>query len=196
MMAVSVNYREVYRYHRRVKGKPRERLVLYSLRLLLGPDFTVRRIPGRVQAESKEHTPDLTVSYRGRFIAQVEVTGTELPFCQMRISKIFVLPTKAEYGRKLGKHYIYAYFNDAEFPTGEWLLWLNGEDLAKAIAYADKWTGETEHGVLESYYLVPKRKFNGGRGGYGLVSLAHYIRWLAGLELDPRADALVNFMPR
>jgi len=198
MMAVSVDYREVYKYHRRTKGKPRERLVLYSLRLLLRHDegFVVRRISGRRQAETREHVPDIAVFFRGREIAQVEITGTEVPFHEMKIKKIFVLPSKARYAEKLGERYVLAYFNDPEFPCGEWLLWIPGHELARAVAYADEWIGETTHGCIERYYLVPKRKFNGGRGGYGLISLAHYIRWLAGLELDPRADALVNFMPR
>ena len=191
---MAIRYRDVYRRHRRTKGKPRERLVLYSLRLLLGPEFTVRRVPGRVQARTPKHVPDLMVFYRGRCVAEIEVTGSELAFHEMKISKIFVLPTKAEYGCSIGKRYIYAYFNDAEFPTGEWLLWLDGEELAKVVAYADKWVGETGHGVLESYYLVPKKKFNGGEAGRGLISLVHYIRWLAGLVPDPNPLALANFM--
>ena len=74
-MAVSVSYREAYRHHRRVKGKPRERITLYLLRLLLGPDYTVRRVPVREQMASKEHKPDIRVFHRGRLIAEVEVTG-------------------------------------------------------------------------------------------------------------------------
>ena len=197
-MAVSVSYREAYRHHRRVKGKPRERLVLYSLRLLLhhGEGFVVRRISGRRQAETKEHIPDIAVFFKGREVAQVEVTGTEVPFYDMKVKGIFVLPSKARYAEKQGERYILVFFNDPEFPCGEWLLWIPGHKLVRAVAYADEWVGETVHGCIERYYIVPKRRFNGGRGGYGLVSLAHYIRYLAGLEFDPRADALVNFMPR
>ena len=191
--------REAYRWHRRERGAPRERLILYSLRLLLRDNgFVVRRIRGRTQAMTPEHIPDLMVRYRGRFVASIEVTGTELGWEQMKLKAVFVLPSKVEYGAKAGERYIYAYFNDWEFPTGEWLLWLNGRELARqadeAEARGDIWTGETCHGVIERYYMIPRKKFNGGEAGRGLISLAHYIRWLAGLVPEPDPWALANFM--
>ena len=197
----SISLRSTYKRHREEKGKPRERLVLYSLRLLLRDErgFTIRRIPGRRQAEDPRHIPDLAVFYRGRELAEVEVTGTDLAWREMILKGwIFVLPHKVEYGARLGKRYIYAFFNDAEFPTGEWLLWLNGQELAIQAHLAREadaiWEGKTRQGVFERYYMVPKAAFKGGQGGAGLVSLAHYIRWLAGLVRDPSPTALANFM--
>ena len=203
-MAVSstpISLRDIYRHHRRVKGKPRERLVLYGLRLLLRDEtgFTIRRIPGRVQAKDPRHIPDLAVFYKGHKLAEVEVTGTDIAWHRMVLQGwVFVLPHKVDYGAKLGKHYIYAFFNDAEFPTGDWLLWLNGRELAIQADLAEEagqiWQGETCHGVTERYYMVPKAAFKGGEAGRGLLSLAHYLRWLAGLVPDPNPLALVNFM--
>ena len=197
----SISLREIYRHHRRVKGKPRERLVLYSLRLLLGHEFTVRRIPAREQAESREHVPDIRVLHRSRPICEIEVTGLDIPWNALVLRGwIFVLPSKVRYAHKHGREYIFCVFNDAEYPVGEWLLWMPGDELASHAELARladlKWEGQTVHGVHEKFYMLPKHAFRDGKAGEGLVSLAHYIRWLAGLEADPRPDALVNFMAR
>ena len=200
-MAVSspISLREVYRYHRQVKGKPRERLLLYSLRLLLGPDFTVRRIRGREQALSKEHVPDLRVFYHSQLICEIEVTGLDIPWSKLKLGGwIFVLPSKVRYARKHGREYVFCVFNDAEFPCGEWLLWMPGNELAAHAELARlaelKWEGQTVHGVHEKFYMLPKKVFRDGEGGRGLLSLAHYLKWLAGLVPDPSPTALVNFM--
>ena len=191
--------REIYRHHRQVKGKPRERLILYSLRLLLGPDFTVRRIPAREQRTSPEHVPDIRVLHRSRPICEIEVTGLDIPWSMLKLKGwIFVLPSKVRYARKHGREYVLCIFNDAEYPTGEWLLWMPGNELAahaELARLADlKWEGQTVHGVREKFYMLPKRAFRDGKAGEGLVSLAHYLKWLAGLEKSPDMWALENFM--
>jgi len=169
-------------------------LILYSLRLLLGPEFTVRRVPTREQKNSREHVPDLRIFYRSRFLAEVEVTGTDIAWRRMILKGwIFVLPSKADYAMKRGAQYIYVFFNDAEYPDGEWLLWLHGHDLARhadlARSLGQVWRNKTIHGVEETYLMIPKRAFN-----TGLRSLVHYLKYLAGLVPDPRPTALVNFM--
>jgi len=196
---MAIRYRDVYRHHRRTKGKPRERLVLYSLRLLLGPEFTVRRIPTREQRNSPEHVPDLRVFYKSRLICEVEVTGLDIPWSKLKLKGwIFVLPSKVKYAHKRGREYVFCVFNDAEFPVGEWFLWMPGNELATHAELAKltdmKWEGRTTHGVQERFYMLPKGVFRNGDGGKGLLTLAHYIRWLAGLEADPSPTALVNFM--
>ena len=195
----SISLHGVYRYHRRTKGKPRERLVLYSLRLVLGSDFTVRRIPAYEQRNSSEHVPDLRVFYKSRLICEVEVTGLDIPWNKLKLKGwIFVLPSKVRYAHKRGREYVFCVFNDAEFPCGEWLLWMPGNELAAHAELARlaelKWEGQTVHGVHEKFYMLPKKVFRDGEGGRGLLSLAHYLKWLAGLVPDPNPLALVNFM--
>jgi len=89
-------------------------------------------------------------------------------------------------------------FNDAEYPAGEWLLWMPGNELAAHAELAKlaelEWEGQTVHGVHEKFYMLPKHAFRDGEAGKGLLSLAHYIRWLAGLVPDPNPLALANFM--
>ena len=200
--------RERYRGERKEKGAYRERFVLYGLRILLRPrhegeehlkGFVIRRIPGKKQRKSSRHLPDIYVRYRGHFIAEIEVTGTELAWHEMVLKgRVFVLPSKARYGARKGKRYIFAFFNDWEFPIGDWLLWLNGEELNKLILKEGEiWEGETRKGVWERYWHVPKEPFRGSGcpGGAGLLSLAHYLKWLAGLEKSPDMWALENFMP-
>jgi len=77
-------------------------------------------------------------------------------------------------------------------------IWMPGNELAahaELARLADlKWEGQTVHGVREKFYMLPKRAFRDGKAGEGLVSLAHYLKWLAGLEKSPDMWALENFM--
>jgi len=193
MMAVSVNYRDAYRYHRRIKGEPRELLIASALRLEF-PEFDIELIDPELQAKIPEHIPDIKVlNAKGELVAELEVTGTDIPWSHMRLNKVFVLPSKVEYARKLGQKYIYVYVNDGHlFSVQEpWLLWLPGPDLVRAAEFAERWTGQTSHSVVESYYLIPRKRFN--TNWYDLVA---YIRYLAGELADPNPWALANFMPR
>jgi len=192
-MAVSspISFEHAYRWHRKLKGVPRELLIASALCLEL-PEFDIEIVDPEVQARTQEHIPDITVLKDSKLVAELEITGTDLTWQEMRLrGKVFVLPSKVEYARKRGQRYIYVYVNDGHlFSTHEpWLLWLPGPDLARAADYADTWTGRTKHGKIEKYYIIPRRKFN--TDWYDLVD---YIRYLAGELANPNRWALENFM--
>jgi len=109
----------------------------------------------------------------------------------MKLKRLFVLPHKVEYAEGLSdpERYVLVFFNDAEFDVGEWALWIPGHELVRECSGAELWTGETCHGLVEQYYMLPRSAFQ-----IRLYRLAHYLRWLAGLEADPSPTALVNFM--
>jgi len=182
--------REAYRYHRELKGKPRELLIASALRLEL-PELDVELIDPELQAETDYHLPDIRVLRSSEMIAELEVTGSDIPWRYMKLDKVFVLPSKVEYARKRGQRYIYIYVNDGVlFSTQEpWLLWLPGPELVRAAEAAELWTGRTYHEVIERYYKIPRRKFN--TDWHDLVG---YIRYLAGELANPDPWALENFM--
>ena len=187
-----LSFREAYRYHRQLKGKPRELLIASALRLEL-PELDVELIDPELQAETNYHLPDIRVLRSSEIIAELEVTGSDIPWSQMRLAKVFVLPSKVEYARKQGQRYIYIYLNDGLlFSVQEpWLLWLPGPELVRAAEAAELWTGRTYHEVIERYYMIPRRKFN--TDWHNLVG---YIRYLAGELANPDPWALENFMAR
>ena len=184
--------RDIYRYHRMIKGEPREALVASALMLEL-PDYDIQPVEGELQARTPFHLPDIRVFKDGKMVAEVEVTGADIPWNQMRFkNKVFVLPDKVRYAEKAGERYIFVFINDAHlFGQDDWFLWLPGPDLVHEANMAELWTGRTTHGLIEQYYLIPRSKFK--KAWHELVA---YIRYLAGELADPNPWALANFMPR
>ena len=160
--------REAYRWHRRVRGKPRERALLYLLRLELGPDYKIRRVRAREQALSPEHRPDIRIWHHGRFVCEIEVTGLEIPWSQLKLrDTVFVLTTKAEYARQhpAPKRYIYVLVNDGV------LMALDPMDVAEQIRdVLDKARGYTE--LRASLLKLVKR-----------MAETAWLLWLPGDEL-------------
>jgi len=187
---LSISFERAYRWYRLLKGTPRELLIASALRLEL-PELDIEIVDPELQARTPEHIPDITVLKGSELVAELEITGTDLMWREMRLSKVFVLPSKVEYARRRGQRYIYVYVNNGHlFSIQEpWLLWLPGPDLIRAAEHARTWTGRTTHGKIEKYYMIPRRKFK--TNWHDLVA---YIRYLAGELADPRPDALVNFM--
>ena len=188
----SISFEHAYRWHRKLRGEPRELLIASALRLEL-PELDIELVDPELQARTPEHIPDITVLKGSELVAELEITGTDLAWQEMRLSKVFVLPSKVEYAKRRGERYIYVYVNNGHlFSTREaWLLWLPGPDLVRAAEHARTWTGRTVHGKIEKYYMIPRRKFK--TSWHDLVA---YIRYLAGELADPRPGALANFMAR
>ena len=133
----SISFEHAYRWHRLLKGTPRELLIAAALRLEL-PELDVEIVDPELQARTPEHIPDITVLKGSELVAELEITGTDLAWCEMRLNKVFVLPSKVEYARRRGQRYIYVYVNSGHlFSTQEpWLLWLPGPDLVRAAEHA------------------------------------------------------------
>ena len=187
-----ISFEHAYRWHRLLKGTPRELLIASALRLEL-PELDVEIVDPELQARTPEHLPDVKLWRGDELVAELEITGTDLAWEEMRLRAVFVLPSKVEYARKRGQKYIYVYVNDGHlFSAREpWLLWLSGPDLVRVADYADTWTGRTKHSKIEKYYVIPRRKFN-----TCWHDLVDYIRYLLGELANPNRWALENFMPR
>ena len=186
-----ISLRDAYRSHREQKGEPRERLIASALAIALPDNFKIQLVDGELQARTPFHLPDIRI-YRDRaLIAELEITGVDIPWSKMRFKgKVFVLPSKVEYAEKAGERYIFVFVNDAHlFSEDDWLLWLPGPGLVHEANMAEIWTGETSHHVLEQYYLIPRSRFR-----TGWRELVGYIRYLAGELLHPDPDNLANFM--
>ena len=175
--------KRIYHYERVAHGKPRERWALYTLRLSLGDGFQVKRV--RYREGQAEHKPDLRIYKAGRWVADVEVSGSNVPLERLAREDVRVLPSKLAYARSHDPdRYIYLYV--------DCVLWAPGRELLRALDHgqAEELVGDVGHGVVERYYVFPLDVFS--REWHELVS---YVLWLAGELADPNPLALVNFMP-
>ena len=184
--------RRVYRYERVAHGKPRERWALYTLRLSLGDGFQVKRV--RYREGQAEHKPDLRIYKAGRWVADVEVSGSRVPLERLAREGVRVLPSKLAYARRHDPvRYIYLYVLSENIRyLRDCVLWASGRELLRALdkGLAKELVGDIGHGVVERYYVFPLDVFS--REWYELVG---YVLWLAGELADPNPLALVNFMP-
>ena len=184
--------RAAYRYEWLHHGRPRERWVLYTLRLSLGDGFQVRRV--RYREDQAEHKPDLSIYKAGRWVADVEVSGSKLAIDQLAREGVWVLPSKLAYARAHDpERYLYIYVLEAHMRNlREPVLWATGQELLDALEgkRAGELVGDVGHGLIERYHVFPLDVFH--REWHELVA---YVLWLAGELNSPDPWDLANFMP-
>ena len=184
--------RAAYRHERVWHGRPRERWVLYTLRLSLGDGFQVKRV--RYREDQAEHRPDLRIYKAGRWVADVEVSGSKLAIDRLAREGVWVLPSKLAYARAHDpERYLYIYVLEAHMRTLDApVLWATGRELLKVLEgkRAGELVGDVGHGLIERYHVFPLDVFH--REWHKLVG---YVLWLAGELNSPDPWDLANFMP-